>query len=252
MEIEFFRGGYIKQVISILTLGGGESLTGALWYLIPLLELEIVFAIVLFLSENKKRYSYVFTIFVCIVIYFVFANANLPRNLSNAARLLLFYCCGYYCKEYRLFDIKRNIFKQIVIFMSCLAVWMICTLYSTSWQGKNLWVTVFSASTGIYCVIAVSKFIEDTSLEKTKKILQYIGKKTMPIVALHFLMYCFVKTVYVKVYHMDNVLIATKEAITDPKWVGVYVLSGLLGSLAIDFIIENTKRKIENWRKSIA
>lgn len=66
----------------------------------------------------------------------------------------------------------------------------------------------------------------------------------MPIVALHFFVYCFVKIVYVKVYHMDNAYIATKAAITDPKWVGVYVLSGLLGSLAIDFIIENMKIEV--------
>lgn len=239
--MKFFRGGYIKQVISILTLGGGESLTGALWYLIPLLELEIVFAVLLFLSEISKKYSDGITIFVCIFIYLFFANANLPRNLSNAARLLLFYCCGYYCRKYRLFDVKRNIIVRIAMIMSCFVIWMFCTLYSTSWQNENLCITVLSASAGIYCVIAISKFIEDVSLKKISKILQYIGKKTMPIVALHFLVYCFVKLVYVKVYHMDNAYIASKAAITDPKWVGVYVLSGLLGSLAIDFIIENMK-----------
>lgn len=237
-------GGYIKQVIAILTLGGGESLTGALWYLIPLLELEIVFAILLFLSEISKKYSDAIAIFVCIAIYLLFANANLPRNLSNAARLLLFYCFGYFCKKYRLFDIKGNVIERIAMVTSCFAIWMFCTLYSTSWQGENLCVTVLSASTGIYCVIAVSKFIEDASLKKITKILQYIGKKTMPIVALHFLMYCFVKIVYVKIYHMDNAYIATKEAITDPKWVGIYVLSGLLGSLAMDFIIENMKIEV--------
>ena len=43
---------------------------------------------------------------------------------------------------------------------------------------------------------------------------------------------------------MDNAYIATKEAITDPKWVGIYVLSGLLGSLAMDFIIENMKIEV--------
>lgn len=218
-------------------------MTGALWYLIPLLELEIIFAVLL-LFENSKKYSDVITISVCVIIYFVFANANLPRNLSNAARLLLFYCGGYYCKKCRLFDIKRNVIERIIMFISCFVIWMICTLYSTSWQGENLWMTILSANTGIYCVIAVSKFIEDISFGKATRILQYIGKKTMPIVAWHFLMYCFVKAIYVKVYHMDNALIATKEAITDPKWVVVYILSGLLGSLVIDSIIENTKKEI--------
>lgn len=209
--------------------------------MIPLLELEIVFAILLFLSEISKKYSDVITIFVCIFIYLFFANANLPRNLSNAARLLLFYCCGYYCRKYRLFDIKGNVIVRIAMVMSCFVIWMFCTLYSPSWQNENLCITALSASAGIYCVIAISKFIEDVSLKKISKILQYIGKKTMPIVALHFLVYCFVKLVYVKVYHMDNAYIATKESIADPKWLGVYVLSGLLGSLAIDFIIENMK-----------
>ena len=72
-------------------------------------------------------------------------------------------------------------------------------------------------------------------------ILKYIGKKTMPIVAWHFLVYCFVKMAYVWCYNLDRTLVATKAAICDPKWIAIYVVCGLIGSLLIDEIVSEIK-----------
>lgn len=53
---EILPGGmYLKLLVLILTLGGGESLTGALWYLILFFELEIVFPVLLYILREKQK-----------------------------------------------------------------------------------------------------------------------------------------------------------------------------------------------------
>ena len=89
--------------------------------------------------------------------------------------------------------------------------------------------------------IRISKFLTKVAKEQVVAILKYIGKKTMPIVAWHFLVYCFVKMAYVWCYNLDRTLVATKEAIRDPKWIAIYVVCGLIGSLLIDEIVSEIK-----------
>lgn len=36
-------------------------------------------------------------------------------------------------------------------------------------------------------------------------------------------------------------MVATKEAIRDPKWIAIYVVCGLIGSLLIDEIVSEIK-----------
>lgn len=236
-------GGYVKQFVLILTLGGGESLTGALWYLIPLFELEIIFTVLLCLFKQIKKDKECNCVVAVIVafIYILFSNLNLPRNLSNASRLILFYSAGYFCKKYNVLELKRSVPKQVAALVGCLAIWIGCTLYSESWQGKNLLITAVSAGAAIYCVVEISKFLTKVAKEQVVAILKYIGKKTMPIVAWHFLVYCFVKMAYVWCYNLDRTLVATKEAICDPKWIAIYVVCGLIGSLLIDEIVSEIK-----------
>lgn len=40
---------------------------------------------------------------------------------------------------------------------------------------------------------------------------------------------------------MGYTLIATKAAITNPRWIFIYVISGLIGSLIIDWIVKKVK-----------
>lgn len=188
-----------------------------------------------------EKYRDILVFLTCIVLYITFANMGLPRNLSNAVRLMLFYCGGYYCKKYDLMNII-NKYQRVITFVILLGVWINCTSYSPSWQSENLLVAALSACAGIYCVLNISRALSECKLKKLVGGLKHIGRKTMPIVAWHFLMYCFVKIVYVFVNDLEHSLIATKEAITDPKWIGVYVLVGLLGSLVVDYIIENVKK----------
>lgn len=138
-------------------------------------------------------------------------------------------------------ELKRSVPKQVAALVGCLAIWMGCTLYSESWQGKNLLITAVSAGAAIYCVVEISKFLTKVAKEQVVAILKYIGKKTMPIVAWHFLVYCFVKMAYVWCYNLDRTLVATKEAICDPKWIAIYVVCGLIGSLLIDEIVSEIK-----------
>lgn len=53
---------FLKKAIAIITMGGGESLSGQLWYLIMAFEFTIIFAIILYLVKkidiNILRFSW--------------------------------------------------------------------------------------------------------------------------------------------------------------------------------------------------
>ena len=169
---------------------------------------------------------------VCLLIFFTLSNLNLPRNLSNASRLLLFYYLGYLYKN----CIYNKVKIKSVLIILCLAVWMVCTVVSDSWQSENLIIVMMSAICGIICIVKLAQLIKVST-----KILKYLGEKTMPIVAYHFLIFCLVKCIYVKVYNMDYKYIATTGAICDYKWIIAYLVCGILGSLFLDKVIIGIK-----------
>lgn len=68
-----------------------------------------------------------------ICIYILFSNMNLPRNLSNASRLILFYSEGYFCNKYKVFELRLSVCQRITAFVDCLAIWMGCAIYSETW-----------------------------------------------------------------------------------------------------------------------
>lgn len=225
---------YIHQAINILILGGGESLTGPLWYLIPLIEVELLYVMMMYIVRkvtDERKSMYIIGI-LCLLIFFTLSNLDLPRNLSNASRLVLFYYLGDLYKS----CIYNRIKIKPVLAILCLAIWMICTVVSDSWQSEKLIIVVVSATCGIICIVKLAQLIRGS-----KKILEYLGKKTMPIVAYHLLIFCLVKCVYVKVYNMNCKYIATKEAICDYKWIIVYLVCGIFGSLFLDKVITDIK-----------
>lgn len=171
---------------------------------------------------------------------------DLPRNLSNALRLMLFYGIGYYSKEFKLFDKIAGLKYWFILLPSCIAL-IACTFYSPSWQGKNMLLVIVSASAGIYMIVFVSRQLDVHTKGKIRQVVLYIGKHTLTILALHLFCNCFVKAAYVAIYHLDVDSIATTERIPDYRWTAVYVIVGLVGSLLIGkvgYLLKNRLTKL--------
>lgn len=90
---------FLKQTVAIVTMGGGESLPGPMWYLIAMLEFTIIYALIRFFVtkfvKNKKTQNITITA-ACIVLLFIgFSPIDLPRKLNEAFVLLFYYHLGY-------------------------------------------------------------------------------------------------------------------------------------------------------------
>ena len=81
-----------------------------------------------------------------------------------------------------------------------------------------------------------------------KEILSYIGKKTMPILFLHFIAFKIVNIFVVLLLHKKIELISTYPVLykNDSWWI-LYCIAGVVFPIAIDYITKNLKYKKE-WR----
>ena len=156
-------------------MGGGESLTGPLWYLIPLLELTTVFAFICFAFVNRKKDGDILVMLSCVLGYIIFSNLDMPRHMSNAFRLMLFYMCGFFYKKYGTSILKKlkELFLLCIIPVA-ISLQLICLRYSTDWQGNNLLVVFIAALSGIIMTIAVSMFITSHTFAGISRLIQYI------------------------------------------------------------------------------
>ena len=102
---------FIHQIIAIITMGGGESLPGPMWYLIAMLEFTILYACTRFginkcVADENKANMYVTIICVCLMML-GFSAINFPRMLNRAFVLLFWYHLGY--MTYIYLDLKKDI-----------------------------------------------------------------------------------------------------------------------------------------------
>lgn len=105
---------FVHQIVAIMTMGGGESLPGPMWYLIAMLEFTILYACIRFginkcvTDENKAN---IFVTIVCVCLLLLgFSTIDLPRTLNRALVLLFWYHLGY--MTYICLDLKKDIVEH--------------------------------------------------------------------------------------------------------------------------------------------
>lgn len=234
---------FFKQLILILSMGAGEALTGVLWYLIPLFECTIIFCIITYLARrisNKEKLCNIIGFIIVFICMMFLSNLDLPRNLNVAMRMMFFYAVGFYMKEYKLLISNPKIIPSIILDCLLFFIVVLCLRWSNTWLSTNLLITNIAAFSGIFAVSNISMLINIYGNKYLNKILVYIGKNSMTILALHMLAFCFVKTIYVKSYDLPLELIGTKAVIADFNWVIIYVIGGV----TIPLIIKYTLKKL--------
>lgn len=95
---------FVHQIVAIITMGGGESLPGPMWYLIAMLEFTILYAFIRFainkcVTDENKANIYVMIVCVCLILL-GFSTIDLPRMLNRAFVLLFWYHLGYMTHTY--------------------------------------------------------------------------------------------------------------------------------------------------------
>lgn len=239
----------LVNVLRIIFLAGREPFCGAFWFLVTLIFVVIEYTVIIYLSniffkDLKKRDNFInsavilFFIIGCIMRY----TASIPR-ISPAITMLLFYHAGGICRRKK---VKFNSFILFFISISGLNVLYFLGIISiNSNYFKDPLFLLLCSFLGIYMVIYVSKFIEN-HLKYISLILSYVGKNTLPIVALHFISFKIIMLIQYYFGEISyNQLGILKGANNNNFFYLLYVLCGIIIPLVINYGINGLKLKLK-------
>ena len=157
-------------------------------------------------------------------------------------RLMLFYCMGYLSHEYGLIEtFQRNKGYLLVVIPPAVIFQIICLGYMDSWLAQNLAIVVCAGVFGIVLLVAFSVLIDQYLPKKLVVCFAYVGRNTMCILALHLLAFSFIRFLYTAIYQLPPSEMEQTAIIPDPRWTGVYVVSGIIVPLGFQRITKGIR-----------
>lgn len=235
----------VINIIRIIFLAGREPFCGAFWFLVTLIFVVIEYSVIVYMSsiifyDSKKRNCFIniavifFFIVGCIMRYTI----SIPR-ISPAITMLLFYHIGGVCRK------KKIKFNSLLLFLTSIVglniLYFLGTISINSNYFKDPFFLLICSFFGIYMTMYISKYIEN-HMHYLSLILSYVGKNTLPIVALHFVSF---KIVMLIQYHLGlisfNELGVLKGANNNNCIYILYVIVGIFVPLFINYIINYIK-----------
>lgn len=230
---------FVHQIFAIITMGGGESLPGPMWYLIAMLEFTILYACIRFgikkclTDENKANISVTIVCF-CLML-FGFSSIDLPRMLNRALVLIFWYHLGYMIHTY-LKPQKENIEnKKEIAIMAALSIGILIigTWIEVDWTRFS-WIILPAGCAGIILTLDMAQLV-DKYTGKLKRCFVYIGQHTMFVLGTHYFAF--------KVGNMLQIFIQRKSinwlemyGVSEEEilgWKVIYFLCGILIPLTI-------------------
>jgi fucose 4-O-acetylase-like acetyltransferase len=231
---------------SLLTFTYTEQFLAGFWFLQNLFFINIVFVFISFIAmKTSKKFSIEaeFIRLSLIVILFSIGNKLLvkygievPYQQYHKVLMTLpmFYLGFLFCKFEKY--IQYNIYFLIV----CLGVLFNNSFYGNLEISSNIYINpgfyISSALCGIYINLYITKLIYNKE-NKIIYFLRYVGNKTLPILAYHFLCFKIVSYIYIRFNNLPlkSILIFPVVKETRAWWI-IYVFSGIFLPLSIDFL----------------
>jgi fucose 4-O-acetylase-like acetyltransferase len=258
----------IKKIIATLLFIGGDQLIGGFWF-IPMLfyasiySLFVMWSIRFFVNKLKipnKENLYnilivvgisLFLIISTIFTYFQFSIAKIGMT-SNTFLASSIFLTGHLAsilyKKY-----KDKIKKTVDIIFICIAtiVSILASIYhptefidfNNCYDVIHIW---FVGCIGTWAWVLISKYISQLS-SVINKVLIYIGKNTMIILALHFSCFKIVNLMKIYYYNLSDVpygsfpIIANDPSSNNLFWWSLYIICGVFIPIAIKWSYDRIK-----------
>ena len=253
---------FIKKILEIIICMGREPFCGAFWFIITLIFIIIGYSIINLIinkvmnnqSPFRKQTIIGIIVFICFAIGCIMNKTISIKRISPAFTLMIFYYLGYMSNYYKE-KIKYNRLPLAIISLLLLTIlYNFGTVSMNANSFPNGIFLILTSFSGIYDCLYISKKIE--SLTLISKYLSYIGKNTMPIIALHFLSY---KIIMIAQYSLGKIQykdIAYLSGYKNDNYFYIfYVLIGILFPLLYDYFVKSIKnyfKKNNSPEKSVS
>ena len=178
---------YPGKLFRIATLGGGEQLLGALWFLIVLLELSILFRMLLWLVERFPRaiqpLCLTLLVLLCCIIG---ASTQLPRSFSRTLFFMPYYAAGFaFYKPFKNILTKTVRVTKVILFISSLFPLLVAVHLKRSYEETSfLPFSLLCAFSGIIFCFVLGDALQRPNLFSS--FLRWCGRYSFWIMTFHF------------------------------------------------------------------
>ncbi len=246
--VSFINDLYIG-IKSILFLDQTEVLLSTFWFITILFWINIFF-ILLFKLFNKN----LLIISTAVVLFYCLSGINIRYDIVNlnfnygnynvAFTSSLFFLSGIIINK---FNLLRIVNLKLAI-GSLVSLFLINKIFRPEIDLRinlypNIFLLVLSSFMGLIIIYYLSGLISKFRI--AKGYLDYIGKNTLIILALHFLAFKVITFIQIKIYKMPTELLSNFNLlVVNNYWRLLYLVIGLLIPILIKLSYDYLRKKI--------
>lgn len=229
-----------KKVAETIFLMGREPACGAFWFIVSLIFIIFGYSVINFAvnsffagkDEHFRQIAVSIAAFACFIIGCIMNKTiNIPR-VSPAFTMMICYHVGYLSRAYKEKIRFDNVFVALFSFIALCILGRFGSLGMNHNNFPNGFFFLAASFTGIYFSIFVSKLLEKTFVSGW---LEYVGRNTLPIVAMHLLSFKFVLFIQYKMGLIEYKYIAYLCGVDCKNWFFLaYVVAGVCIPLLLD------------------
>ena len=252
-----FPNKYSHHLLQIFLLNNSQQMTGAMWFVSSLFSVSVLFLLTSKLSgylssaigRSKAREHIRFSIVLLFYItghYIAHLKYRLPAWLDVSFVLLMFYYCGYLYRKHE-HKIPLNISLAIVAFIALIICMRLGVPQIAERQYVNPIFLLFCGLAGTYLHIYLAN--KCASVKKSNFV-NYAGRNTMAILALHFLAFKVVSLFIIYAHGLPTSSLASFPIIRESnqfyRW--AYASSGLVLPLLGTYVFDTIAMKINSLK----
>jgi fucose 4-O-acetylase-like acetyltransferase len=239
---------FITAANNILMFSGAEQLGGAMWFVIALFSLNIIFSVIRYFCLKGGKYNILCTAILIIILatfgfWRIKEQIYIGLNVDIALIVLPIFFVGFLFRYYR-----RQIPLHWPIALVCAAIVYIAysKFHYSNFDIRSTQhplIFLFTAFSGIYVNLYIGKVINIS--KKLSLLFDTFGKYSFHIMALHFLCFKLISLIYIIIYRVPIENLAKFPVITGKWWLWIcYSVVGVGLPIAIIKGLKYAKGKL--------
>lgn len=221
---------FFKSFINILTFQNTEQLLGSFWFFSSLFITEALFVFISFFTmkniTKRKELIRFLVVALCSCFGYLLSiyNIHLIRNIDISFSVLILFYLGYLYNQHK-DKVKNNIYLFIFFLINLVILNYLGRIELSQNYYENPFYLIVCSLSGIYVILCISKFLCTHKFNIT--FIKYLGKNTIPIMALHFLVFKLVNLIQIIIYKYPLESLASFPTIPPYGW--WWILYSILG-----------------------
>lgn len=235
--------------IKIVACAGREPIGGALWFLVVLFFVTILFFSISYMLKKmvKKENFEQYRLLIIVVLFFTGMlltkfGFTIPR-FNNTLVMLFIYYMGFLTSKY----IENITFEKNVIFFICTIGLFINNLYGSVSVNSNTYLSpaflIINTILGVYAVFYLAKKIDKMKI--ISNVFITMGNQSLYIMILHFLAFKVVSLIRIKMFTLPIDNLACFPVIRPVNmWIIAYLFAGIILPIIYAKFIYNIKSNL--------